>query len=114
MLMIELKMWRCDEITFLLKDPQVIQQQFPVCVNATRPKRTFVPVHASIHEAPINFGSTYRVVFGTFVLLDLYYTSVQIDTKLTCDNFATLALGMVLWLAILIHLAGTELYVSDF
>lgn len=75
-------MWRCDEITFLLKDPSKIQAEFPVCVNATRPKRTFVPVHASIHEAPINFGSSYRVVFG-----------------------------MTLWLAILIHLAGTELYI---
>ncbi|KAG8691283.1 hypothetical protein FRC09_011667 [Ceratobasidium sp. 395] len=75
-------MWRCDEITFLIEDPNVIQQSFPVCVNATRPKRTFVPVHASIHEAPINLGSTYRIVFG-----------------------------MTLWLAILIHLAGTELYI---
>ncbi|KAG8721991.1 hypothetical protein FRC08_008087 [Ceratobasidium sp. 394] len=75
-------MWRCDEITFLLDDPSAVQESFPVCVNATRPKRTFVPVHASIHEAPINFGSTYRIVFG-----------------------------MTLWLAILIHLAGTELYI---
>ncbi|QRV87523.1 hypothetical protein RhiJN_15541 [Ceratobasidium sp. AG-Ba] len=75
-------MWRCDEITFLIQDSSVIKESFPVCVNATRPKRTFVPVHASIHEDPINFGSTYRVVFG-----------------------------MALWLAILIHLAGTELYV---
>ncbi|QRV72653.1 hypothetical protein RhiJN_00667 [Ceratobasidium sp. AG-Ba] len=56
-------MWRCDEITFLIQDSSVIKESFPVCVNATRPKRTFVPVHASIHEDPINFGSTYRVVF---------------------------------------------------
>ncbi|KAF8709160.1 hypothetical protein RHS03_02840, partial [Rhizoctonia solani] len=76
-------MWRCDEITFLLEDPGTIERSFPVCVNATRPKRTFVPVHASIHQEPINFGATYRVTFG-----------------------------MALWLAILIHLAGTELYVS--
>ncbi|CAE6439783.1 unnamed protein product [Rhizoctonia solani] len=76
-------MWRCDEITFLLKDSEIIQDLFPVCVNATRPKRTFVPVHASIHQEPINFGSTYRVTFG-----------------------------MALWLAILIHLAGTELYIN--
>lgn len=71
----ELKMWRCDEITFLLKDPSKIQAEFPVCVNATRPKRTFVPVHASIHEAPINFGSSYRVVFGTSSREDLLYIS---------------------------------------
>ncbi|KAH7343521.1 hypothetical protein B0J17DRAFT_713696 [Rhizoctonia solani] len=76
-------MWRCDEITFLLKDTEIIQNLFPVCVNATRPKRTFVPVHASIHQEPINFGATYRVTFG-----------------------------MALWLAILIHLAGTELYIN--
>lgn len=57
-------MWRCDEITFLLQDPETIQSMFPVCVNATRPKRTFIPVHASIHKDPINFGSTYRVTFG--------------------------------------------------
>ncbi|CAE6420737.1 hypothetical protein BN14_02166 [Rhizoctonia solani AG-1 IB] len=76
-------MWRCDEIAFLLEDPNIIQKSFPVCVNATRPKRTFVPVHASIHQEPINFGATYRVTFG-----------------------------MALWLAILIHLAGTELYIN--
>ncbi|CUA69399.1 hypothetical protein RSOLAG22IIIB_03924 [Rhizoctonia solani] len=76
-------MWRCDEIAFLLKDPELIQESFPICVNATRPKRTFVPVHASIHQDPINFGSTYRITFG-----------------------------MTLWLAILIHLAGTELYIN--
>ncbi|GAB1519834.1 hypothetical protein RhiTH_002905 [Rhizoctonia solani] len=76
-------MWRCDEITFLLEDPGTVQRSFPVCVNATRPKRTFVPVHASIHQEPINFGATYRVTFG-----------------------------MALWLAILIHLAGTELYIN--
>jgi hypothetical protein len=57
-------MWRCDEIAFLLEDPNIIQKSFPVCVNATRPKRTFVPVHASIHQEPINFGATYRVTFG--------------------------------------------------
>ncbi|KAB5595324.1 hypothetical protein CTheo_1196 [Ceratobasidium theobromae] len=62
-------MWRCDEITFLLKDPATIQEAFPVCVNATRPKRTFVHVHASIHEDHINFGSTYRVTFGGYGLV---------------------------------------------
>lgn len=97
-------MWRCDEITFLLKDPATIQEAFPVCVNATRPKRTFVHVHASIHEDHINFGSTYRVTFGG-------YLKNCISRGLTLFSYLH-GIGMALWLAILIHLAGTELYVG--
>ncbi|KAF8607563.1 hypothetical protein BDV93DRAFT_541817 [Ceratobasidium sp. AG-I] len=74
--------WTCDEISFLLNSSSDAASRFPVCGTGADPKHVHVPVHASIHEDPINFGSSMRVSFG-----------------------------MALWIAMLIHVVGVEIYI---
>ncbi|KAG8721990.1 hypothetical protein FRC08_008086 [Ceratobasidium sp. 394] len=76
--------WTCDEVSFLLKNETEAESMFPVCVLSPEddPKKVYVLVHASTHGDPINFGSSMRVSFG-----------------------------MALWLAILIHVVGVEIYI---
>ncbi|KAG8769304.1 hypothetical protein FRC12_005045 [Ceratobasidium sp. 428] len=76
--------WSCDEVSFLLKNTSAAASMFPACVlsGGEDPKTVYVPVHASIHEDPINFGSAQRVSFG-----------------------------MALWLGILIHVVAVEIYI---
>ncbi|KAG9083744.1 hypothetical protein FRC06_004385, partial [Ceratobasidium sp. 370] len=57
--------WSCDEVSFLLKNASAAESMFPACVLSPGddPKKIYVPVHASIHGDPINFGSSQRVSF---------------------------------------------------
>jgi len=74
--------WTCDEISFLLNNSTDVTSRFPACGTGADPMHVHVPVHASVRADPINFGSSMRVSFG-----------------------------MVLWIAMLIHVVGVEIYI---
>ena len=61
---LDTQVWTCDEISFLLNNSSDATSRFPICGTGADPKHVYVPVHASIHEDPINFGSSMRVSFG--------------------------------------------------
>ncbi|QRV98960.1 hypothetical protein RhiJN_26979 [Ceratobasidium sp. AG-Ba] len=76
--------WSCDEVSFLLNSSSMAASLFPVCALSPGddPKNVYVLVRASVNEDPINLGSAQRVTFG-----------------------------MALWLAMMIHAAGVEIYI---
>ncbi|QRV80546.1 hypothetical protein RhiJN_08561 [Ceratobasidium sp. AG-Ba] len=77
-------LWRCSEIGFVLKDAAVLAQRYPLCGTpdaVARPDDTYVAVHSSWNEGRLGRGSASRASFG-----------------------------MALWVAMLLHFLGIELY----
>ncbi|CAK5263605.1 unnamed protein product [Mycena citricolor] len=73
--------WRCDEIINLLESPDV-QNSFPQCVApGANASALWVAVHASTKRGPLYLASSVRAT-----------------------------LGMCLWIATLMHMAGVEYY----
>ncbi|KAG8982356.1 hypothetical protein FRB94_000897 [Tulasnella sp. JGI-2019a] len=79
-------MWTCAEVQFLQDRGQgvpVFTQTYPACANhGTDPSLIHVAVRASMHAYPVNFGSAVRETFG-----------------------------MALWIALVIHVLGVEIYI---
>ncbi|KAF7290545.1 hypothetical protein MIND_01294600 [Mycena indigotica] len=75
--------WRCDEVLNLLTDAVARERDFPQCVAAgVDPQSVWVTVHASTREGTLYAASSVRAV-----------------------------IGMALWIATLIHMAGVECYI---
>ncbi|KAG9024881.1 hypothetical protein FRB95_010942 [Tulasnella sp. JGI-2019a] len=80
-------MWTCAEVQFLQNRGQgvpIFTQTYPACANndGTDPSLVHVAVRASMNAYPINFGAAVRETFG-----------------------------MALWIAIVIHVLGVEIYI---
>ncbi|QRW01698.1 hypothetical protein RhiLY_00695 [Ceratobasidium sp. AG-Ba] len=78
--------WTCDEVSFLFNSSSKAASTFPVCALSPGddPKNVYVPVHASVHEDPINFGSAHRLSFGMALLAMLIHVAaVEIYIRAT-------------------------------
>lgn len=77
------QLWRCDELIHLLDNAPVVSTSYPLCAQVNvDPSTVYVAVLAKLGHGSLHFASVVRVVFG-----------------------------MALWLGILIHALGIEIYV---
>ncbi|KAG8718817.1 hypothetical protein FRC09_012059 [Ceratobasidium sp. 395] len=78
-------LWRCSEVNYVLNyNSQLLTQRYPLCGTSegfARPDDTYVAVHSSWNEGRLGRGSASRASFG-----------------------------MALWVAMLLHFLGIELY----
>ncbi|KAG8739698.1 hypothetical protein FRC10_005259 [Ceratobasidium sp. 414] len=77
-------LWRCSEVGYVLKNAGTLAQNYPLCGTPNglaRPDDTWVAVHSSWNEGRLGKGSASRASFG-----------------------------MALWVAMILHVLGIELY----
>ncbi|KAG8887707.1 hypothetical protein FRB98_009152 [Tulasnella sp. 332] len=81
-------LWTCAEVQFLQQRGQGVPDfatAYPTCVNipaGVNPSHIHIAVHAAMQALHVNFGSAVRETFG-----------------------------MALWLALVIHISGVEIYI---
>ncbi|KAG8848644.1 hypothetical protein FRB96_001051 [Tulasnella sp. 330] len=81
-------LWTCAEVQFLQQRGQGVPNfatAYPTCVNipaGVNPSHIHIAVHAAMQALHVNFGSAVRETFG-----------------------------MALWLALVIHISGVEIYI---
>lgn len=76
-------LWRCDQLLFVMTDLNAVQQSYPQCTQAgANITNVFAAVHATIKGNKLSSASTLRVTFG-----------------------------MSLWIGIVIHIIGVEIYI---
>jgi hypothetical protein len=77
------QVWRCDEISFVLNSPDALQKSYPQCTQAGSDLANVrVAIRAAVDGDNLGLGSSVRVTWG-----------------------------MALWVAIVIHALGVEIYV---
>lgn len=77
------QLWRCDEISFVLQNMDALQQSYPQCTpGGSNLTSVRVAIRAAVNGDKFGLGSSVRVTWG-----------------------------MSMWIAILIHSLGVELYV---
>ncbi|CAE6477511.1 hypothetical protein ACGC1H_007639 [Rhizoctonia solani] len=77
-------LWMCSEIGYVLKSADTLTQTFPQCATSralSNPNNVYVAVHASWKEDQLGQGSAIRASYG-----------------------------MALWIAMILHAVGVELY----
>ncbi|CAE6477737.1 unnamed protein product [Rhizoctonia solani] len=77
-------LWRCAEVEYVLESADALAQAYPQCATAaalSNPKGFYVAVHASWREGQLGKGSALRASYG-----------------------------MALWIAMILHGVGIELY----
>ncbi|KIM81594.1 hypothetical protein PILCRDRAFT_821370 [Piloderma croceum F 1598] len=75
--------WRCDQLRYVMTDVDEVSQLYPQCTQpGVNLAKTFVAVHAAVKGNGLEYGSTVRLTFG-----------------------------MSLWIAIVIHVIGVEIYI---
>lgn len=83
-IILTLQLWRCDELIHLVNSVSVVSSDYPLCTQVgVDPSTVYVAVLAKTGAGDLHFASVVRVVFG-----------------------------MALWIGILIHALGIEVYVS--
>ncbi|KAJ7579761.1 hypothetical protein C8J56DRAFT_1016245 [Mycena floridula] len=76
--------WRCDEMLFLFTDTVTAQEQYPQCFGpGVDTSKVSITVLASLNGTVLNEASAMRVT-----------------------------MGMGLWVAIILHIIGTEIYIQ--
>jgi len=76
-------LWRCDQLLYVMTDVDAVRQSYPQCTQAgVNLTDVFVPVHAAVKGNGLSYASTVRLTFG-----------------------------MSMWIAIVIHIAGVEIYI---
>ncbi|KEP50112.1 putative transmembrane protein [Rhizoctonia solani 123E] len=78
-------LWMCSEIGYVLKSANALTQAFPQCATSrvlSNPNNVYVAVHASWKEGELGQGSAIRASYG-----------------------------MALWIAMIMHEVGIEIYV---
>ncbi|KDQ13810.1 hypothetical protein BOTBODRAFT_110881 [Botryobasidium botryosum FD-172 SS1] len=80
--------WTCDELAFLQSTGQGVPDflnAYPQCGDTTvNPSTIHVPIQASTKAYPVNYGTSVRLTFG-----------------------------MGLWIAIVLHVIGVEIYIRS-
>jgi hypothetical protein len=77
------QIWRCEEISFVLNSMDAVQQSYPQCTQAgSNLSSVHVPIRAAVDGDKLGLGSSVRVTWG-----------------------------MAMWIAIVIHSLGVEIYV---
>jgi hypothetical protein len=77
------QLWRCEEISFVLNSMDALQQSYPQCTQAGgNLGRVRVAIRAAVDGDRLGLGSSVRVTWG-----------------------------MAMWVAIVIHSLGVEIYV---
>ena len=77
------QVWRCDEISFVLNSADALNNSYPQCAPAGGdPAAVRVAIRAAVNGDSLGLGSSVRVTWG-----------------------------MSLWVAIVIHALGVEIYV---
>jgi len=76
-------LWRCDQLLYVMPDLDDVNQLYPQCAQAgVDLTKVHVAVHAAVKGDGLSYGSTVRLVFG-----------------------------MALWIGIMTHIIGVELYI---
>jgi len=75
--------WRCDEISYVLRNSSALQQSYPQCTQgAENVANVRVAIRAAVNEGGVGLGSSVRATWG-----------------------------MCMWVAIVIHIIGAEIYI---
>jgi len=75
--------WRCDQLLYVMTDLNAVNQSYPQCVQpGVNTAEVYVAVHASVKGNGLAYGSTVRLTFG-----------------------------MALWVGIVLHTVGVEVYI---
>ncbi|CEL60101.1 hypothetical protein RSOLAG1IB_09350 [Rhizoctonia solani AG-1 IB] len=77
-------LWRCAEVGYVLQSADALAQAYPQCITSSalsNPNNIYVAVHASWREGQLGRGSAIRASYG-----------------------------MALWIAMILHAVGIELY----
>jgi len=74
--------WRCDQLLYVLTDMNAVNKSYPQCIQAgVNPADVFVAVHAAK------------------------------GNRLTSSSAVRVTFGMALWVSLLIHTIGVEIYI---
>ncbi|KIM82605.1 hypothetical protein PILCRDRAFT_820479 [Piloderma croceum F 1598] len=75
--------WSCDQLLYVMTDVNAVSQSYPQCAQAgVDLSKVFVAVHAATKGNGLEYGSAVRLTFG-----------------------------LALWVSILIHIIGVEIYI---